>query len=59
MREIERVTYTNGKQVLFMGDKVWQRWLSDTPTCFWEPIDPRILRFTPIPRDAEVECFKG
>ena len=50
---IQIITMPNGKQLLFLGLKVWQRWSGKEKE--WEPFDQKILEHTPIPRNAVVE----
>lgn len=49
---IQKVILPNGKEVLFLGLSVYQRWPDDGE---WERIDGCIFEHTPIPRDAQVE----
>ena len=52
MMLLRKVILPNGKEVLFLGLNVYQRWPEDKE---WEKIDPAIFEHTPIPRDAQVE----
>ena len=53
MMLLRKVTLPNGKEVLFLGLNVYQRWPKQDDE--WEKIDPAIFEHTPISRDAQVE----
>ena len=49
---IQKLILPNGKQLLFIGNCVYQRWRDDKE---WERIDDRILEHTPLPQSSQVE----
>ena len=49
---IQKVTLPNGKELLFLGLNVYQRWPEDEE---WQRIDERLLIRTSIPRESLVK----
>jgi len=55
---MQMVTLPNDKQLLFVGERAYQRFPVDEGFTSWESFDQRILAHMPVPGDAEVEVFK-
>ena len=49
---IRKLILPNGKQVLFLGLQVYQRWSDDEG---WGQIDERLLIYITIPGDTQIE----
>lgn len=55
--QITKAYLSNGKELIFMGGKGWQRWVG-APADYFEPFDIRILDHTPLPETAQVEAIE-